>query len=472
MGRACRLAALVVLAVVAAATPPALGQSARVTETIAETENREPFENQEILERSALIAAVLERNPGLHAARSAWEAARSRIPQATSLADPVASYGVAPLSAFDGGVRFGYKLEASQSLPYPGTRRLRGEREEARAEVAEGRYETLRRHLALAASRLFDDYFLTRRALSINAEHVRLLEAFRHIATARYAAGLAAQQDPLQAEVELAHLAHREVVLGTRRDVVVSAINELLHRPPDAPLPAPRELKPLAEEEVAVLASPLAVLVDAAASRRPELSAAEGELRTAEAALALAKLERRPDFRAVAGFNSLWNEPDYRWTVGVAVNLPLRRRRIAAGIAEAEAEVEAARNRLLALRDQIASGVRQARERLTEMEHVLDLYTGRLLPAAGDQLHAARAGFETGRNSFLAVIEAEKNLRTVELGYAQALADSDSRLAELVHRLGGIPGIEPLPSVLTPISTSTSTTPESPSPAGATGDLR
>lgn len=459
---------LAVSALCVGAVATAFGQNAPVKEA----ENRDPFEGSEILERSALITAVVERNPGLRAARSAWEAARSRISQATSLADPVASYAVAPLSAFGGGVRFGHRLEVAQTLPYPGTLELRGERRRAQADVSEGRYETLRRDLALAASRLFDDYVFTEQALTINAQHLRLLEDFQRIATARYATGLAAQQDPLQAEMEHAHLMHRKVVLGARREILVSALNELLHRPPDAPMPAPREPEPPADGPLARLADPLSLLVAAAEVRRPELAAAEGEIRAAEAALALAKLERRPGFRAVAGFNSLWNERDFRWTVGVAVDLPLRRKRIAAGITEAEAEVEAARNRLLALRDRIASEVRQARERLAEMEHVLDLYTARLLPAAGDQLAAARAGFETGRNSFLAVIEAEKNLRTVELGYAQARADSNRRLAELVHRLGGLPGIDPLPRLLAPVPTPAPKTPESPAAAGTPGDLR
>jgi cobalt-zinc-cadmium efflux system outer membrane protein len=471
MGRARPVGAMVALAVSAisvGAAPVAPGPSTRATES------REPFEETKILERSALIAAVLERNPELHAASSTWEAARSRISLAKSLADPVASVGIAPLSGLDGGVRFGHKIEVSQALPRTGTLEQRGERRRGQAEVAEGRYQTLRRELALAASRLFDDYFLTDRALAINAEHVRLLEDFKRVAAARYAAGLAAQQDPLQAEVELAHLAHRGMVLATRREVIVTALNELLHRSLDAPLPTPREPEPPAGARAAVLAGPLSTLVEAAAVRRPELTVAEGEVRTAEAALALAKLDRRPGFRAVTGLNSLWNERDFRWTVGVAVDLPLRKGRIAAGIAEAEAELEAARSRLLALRDRIASEVRQAREQLAEMEHVLDLYTARLIPAAGDQLHAARAGFETGRNSFLALIEAERNVRTVELGYAEALADSDRRLVELVHRLGGVPGLDTLPGLLTvgPPHGPPLETPQGSPAAGRTGEIR
>ena len=58
-----------------------------------------------------------------------------------------------------------------------------------------------------------------------------------------------------------------------------------------------------------------------------------------------------------------------------------------------------------------------------------------------DQVDAARSGFETGRNSFLTLIDAERNLRNVELGYEEALANLGRRRAELDRALGRIPGL-------------------------------
>ncbi|MFQ5792266.1 MAG: TolC family protein, partial [Acidobacteriota bacterium] len=75
-----------------------------------------------------------------------------------------------------------------------------------------------------------------------------------------------------------------------------------------------------------------------------------------------------------------------------------------------------------------------------EAEHVVELYRSRLLPASGDHVRAALAGFETGQNSFLALIEAERNQRTIQLNYQAALADFHRRRAELDRALGRIPG--------------------------------
>ena len=92
-------------------------------------------------------------------------------------------------------------------------------------------------------------------------------------------------------------------------------------------------------------------------------------------------------------------------------------------------------------RDEVRLGVRSGADRLAEARHVVRLFRDRLLPAARDQVDAARSGFETGRNSFLALIDAERNLRNVELGYEETLADLGRRRAELDRALGRIPGL-------------------------------
>ena len=79
-------------------------------------------------------------------------------------------------------------------------------------------------------------------------------------------------------------------------------------------------------------------------------------------------------------------------------------------------------------------------DRLKEARHVLELYESRLLPASRDQIQAALAGFKASRNSFLALIEAERNQRTVRLEYERALTDAWQRRAELDRLMGRFPG--------------------------------
>lgn len=389
----------------------------------------------ERLERRALIDAVLAENPSLEAARMALAAARERVPQATSLDDPMLAYSLGPLSVASDDVRFGQALEARQRFPYPGTLRLRGEAARAGADVAAHELERVRLELATAASLLYDDYYLAHRALAINSEHVRLLENFQRIATARYAAGEAPQRDPIQAEVELAHLVHREMVLETERDVVVARLNALLHRQPGSPLPPPVERLPLPE----LAALDPARLEELALAARPELARLTAEGTAREATVALRERARYPDFEAMASYNSMWMDTAHQWMVGVAVNLPVWRDRIEAGVAEAEAEAARVGSERERLADEVRAETRIAWARLRESHHILEIYESRLLPASRDQVRAALSGFETGQVSFLALIEAERNLRFVELEYEEHLADLHRRRAELARAMGRLP---------------------------------
>lgn len=388
------------------------------------------------LERAALIDAVLAENPGLEAARMALAAARERVAQATSLDDPMLAYSFGPLSIASDDVPFGQVLEARQRFPYPGTLRLRGEAARAEAGAAAEDLQTVRLELATAASLLYDDYYLIHRALVINAEHVRLLGDFQRIATARYAAGQAPQQDPIQAEVELAHLVHREMVLETEREVLAARINTLLHRPPQTPLPPPVERLSVPELE----ALDPAGLEAAAVAARPELARLDAERAAREATVELRELARYPDFEAMASYNSMWMETEHQWMVGVGVNLPVWRDRIEAGVAEARAEVARVASERARLVDEVRAEARIAWTRLRETRHILTIYESRLIPAARDQVRAALAGFETGQVSFLALIEAERNQRTVELEYEKTLTDLHRRRAELARALGRPPG--------------------------------
>jgi outer membrane protein TolC len=76
-----------------------------------------------------------------------------------------------------------------------------------------------------------------------------------------------------------------------------------------------------------------------------------------------------------------------------------------------------------------------------EAHHVVELYQDRLIPAARAQIDAAESGYETGRNNFQALIDAERSVRSLEIEYQQALASLAQRAAELDRARGILPGL-------------------------------
>ena len=391
------------------------------------------------LDRSSYVRAVLARNPSIESARQGYRAAFSRIKQAGTFEDPMLDLGLAPLSIGSARASLGYDVSISQRLPWFGKRGLEAAAATADADASRSDFEAMKRELALSAVVLYDQYFIAVRSLEINAHHVELMRALRDGATAQFQAGRASAQDPLQAEAELAHMEHDTAILTSQRDVTMAQMNELLHRAPELTLPPPPPDLPMpsipSSTETARLESD-------AIAHRSEIIAARQRAQGAQARADRADRESYPDVTVSTSYNSMWDMPEHRWMVGLGLSLPIQTGRRAGAADEARAlraQFESEASRMIdAARTQVFVALKQ----LQESEHVLGLFEKRLLPIARDQVDAARAGFTASQNPFMAVIAAEKNLRSVELDYQLARAECDRHRAELDRALGRIPGLD------------------------------
>jgi outer membrane protein TolC len=216
-------------------------------------------------------------------------------------------------------------------------------------------------------------------------------------------------------------------------------MNELLHRAPELPLPPPaKDLEAPGGSDA--VDEPR--LETEAVDRRPDIAAARQHARAEQARADRAAREYFPDFTVSTSYTSMWDMPEHRWMVGLSFNLPVQTGRRGGAVDEANAarakfEAETER-RGDAARTQVVVAAKQ----LEESAHVLHIYEERLLPIARDEVQAARSAFTASQAPFVAVVDAEKNLRTVELEEQVARADLDRRRLELDRALGRIPGLD------------------------------
>ena len=394
------------------------------------------FAESKELDRGALIASVLARNPDVDAAREGLRAALAEVDAATGLDDPMVSYELAPLSVV-GDAPFGHRVEIRQPLPFPGKRRLAGEAALAMAEAEAAEIEAVQLELAQMTSELFDEYYVVARALAINEHHRALMTEMKESAEIQYVAGRASQQDPIQAEVELAELEIERLGLETQRAEIVAQLNGLLHRSPEAALPPPPD-----ELDLAVAPEGTSEELQALAlERRPQRDAAQARIRAAQAEIAVAKRDYYPDFELMAGYDSMWDMPEHQWMVGVMVEVPLQRGKRRAAVEKAEAETAKMRFEDESLADEIQVEVARAYRRVVEAKERVVLHEKTLLPAVRDQLDAARAGFTSAQNDFMAVVAAEEALREAELELEMARAEVSRRQAALARAVGVMPGL-------------------------------
>jgi cobalt-zinc-cadmium efflux system outer membrane protein len=391
------------------------------------------------LDRAALVQEVLRRNPSLQAAAAAWRAARARVAQERSFDDPMLAYEMAPLSISDDHAPFGHTVTLEQRLPVPGARTLRAEMASAEAAMARGSWAETELALAMAASMLYDEWYVAHRALDINAHHVASMEALQRSAEAQYAAGRGSLDDPLRAELELGELLQEQIMLESRRDMVRAEINGLLHRPPQAGLPPPPQALAVRQ----ALPEDSEALQEQALRGRPELAATRAELRGQRAAVELARKSYFPAIGVMASYSTMFEHPSHQYMVGLSLELPVQRSRRRAAVDEARAGLARVSHGQERLEDEIRVEVAKARLRLVEAMRIAELYRTRLVPAARGRASAARAAFESGRGEVAMVLEAEDALRSMELRAEISVADVARRDAELARQIGTAPGATP-----------------------------
>lgn len=393
-----------------------------------------PFPKYAELRIESLIAAVLARNPTIAEMTAAWQAASAKYPQAISLDDPMFGATIGPASFRSSEVDAAYRLEVSQKIPWHGKRDLRGQNALAEASAAGHDVQNVRLQLVESARSAFYDYYLVERALEVNDEAQRLLKDLRQNALERFTNRLAPEQDFRQAEVELGRQRERQLNLERMKLVTVARINALMHLPTSSPLPPPP--KTMAPPEAL---PDVRTLQELAAARRPDLKALADRIAADQAVLALAYTEFYPDVDVMAAYDAFWQprERDLRPMLGVRLNLPVRKDRRHAALAEAQARIAQRQAELSRQIDQVNLQVEEAFQMVLESEKTVQLYDKTILPAARENVKSAIAAYTTGKTPFLSLIEAQRSLIGLRDRYYEASAEVYRRRATLERAIGG-----------------------------------
>jgi len=398
------------------------------------TDTSNVFDGQDTLTIDALLGAVLASNSSVEQARQGWRAALARYPEATSLEDPMVSFVTAPLSIFSDAVRYGQVIEVSQSFPYPGKRKLRGQAVLAEANVAQFDQEAMRLKVARLAVALYFDLYFVNRSLEAYKEFERELTEHRETLTAHLAAGHAWQDDALKVDMDLGDVAQIRNSLDGDRDVLIAQINSLLHRRPDLALPP---LPPSLAVPASIDATSES-LQERAIATRPELRSAAAKRDGEDAKLELANRDFYPDFKIMGQYNSMWPRLEHQLMVGIGLNIPLQRDRRHAAVEVARARRGRAMAGLDVEEDKIRSEVQRTYKGYEATLKVLETYQQDIIPAAQERIAATRASLDSGRTSFIEVLRADHDLLMVKLRFQKALSNAERQRAELAISIGEI----------------------------------
>jgi cobalt-zinc-cadmium efflux system outer membrane protein len=385
-----------------------------------------------------LIEVVQNRNPSLQAMAAAWQAAAQRYPQVVSLEDPMFSVTTAPASFGSDEVEPAYALQANQKFPWFGKRAARGRMAQAETNAAFHDLEDSRIRLAEATEIAFFEYYLGNRQLELNQENTNVIRQFRDTTQTRYESNQASQQDLLQAEVELAQQVRRKIELTRSQKIAVARINTLLREPPDSPLaPPPKQLGAPSVQMDQAYFEQLAL------EQRPDLSALAAKINAEKAAVTLACKNYYPDVEVFGRYDTFWQpaetQSDLRAQTGVNVNLPIYGGRLNAAVREATFRLGQRRAEYEQRRLDVQYEVATAYQELEESRQTLQLFGEKLIPAAEQNVAAARSNYNVSKTTFLDLASAQRQLISLRDDRETTLAVYHKRLAELTRAVGGMP---------------------------------
>lgn len=392
----------------------------------------------------AAVELALTHNPGL-AALTAQSEALGHIPsQAGALPDPVVSLNALnfPVDTFkfDQEAMTQMQLAVSQSIPFPGKRKLMHAAAESEALAGLAQVAEQRDALTGAVRAAWWKLFYFDQALEIVEQNKALIRNFVEIALTKYSVGTGLQQDVLLAQLELSRLLEREARLKGRRRSAQAELNSLLDRRPDRAI----ELAKASLNTQLPELSAEAALLNQAVDSRDLLAVHQKLLDAADDRLALAERDRYPDFRLGAGYGFRQGNDPLRgggrsdfFSVMLSVNVPLyfgSKQSRAIG----QRSSERARSKFSlssALRSVEADVARNLASYEAAREEVQILETA-IIPQAQQTVASMLAGYEVNEVDFLNVINGQLTLYNAQINYWEALSEAKSALAGVAASVG------------------------------------
>jgi outer membrane protein TolC len=390
-----------------------------------------------VLTLSAAIAQALANNPEIEVARKKTEVARAKAGQAGYLEDPEANleaWGI-PLNR-PSSLRSANPIVIGvrQKLPFFGKRDLQSQVAEHEVAMAEEELRAKQIEIASRVRTAYADVFIASRSVGINNELLRLMRDITTTAESLYRAGKVPQQDVFKALLEQTDLLNR--ITSADRDLTAAqaklttlldyAISTTVETEEPNPRSLPIEMSDL--EKIAV-------------EERPDIQGVEADIRRSEAAIALAERNGKyPDFMVGLQY---WVAPDqspkHMYTPMVSITVPFApwtHGKHEYEIAEATAEKQMAQANLRAAKAMARSEIKQNWAKLQAAQKSISIYRDGLLPQAEQSFQSILGGYQTGGVSFAMLLDSQKTIRDVRLGYYKALVEYEQALADLERALG------------------------------------
>ncbi len=389
----------------------------------------------------ALIEEALKANPEIKQRGQLKAAAQEAVGPAGSLDNPKASFNLLNLPvdtwSFAQEPMTQKQFTLSQTIPFPGKRRLRSEVAEEQARSDDLSYQDKINEIRAMVIQKYWGLALTYSGYDITQRNKQFWEQVVKVAETRYGVGMGRQADVLQSQVELGTYLNRLLQWRQRQESVQAELNALRSKAPQEPVPQPRPLhsRPFRLKLEDLLAQ---------AKSRPQLEAVKALIAKQDKAVNLAHKAYYPDFTIGLGYGlreTLDNpqrtkQADF-FTTSFMVDLPIwYGSKIKPNIREQVERRSAAKEAYRAAWDRLAAAIKDRYAKLQRLDQQITLYEQGIIPQAKQAASASLADYSVGMLDFARLYQNQIAAFNAELAVQEYLKDFEENWAELEWLVG------------------------------------
>jgi cobalt-zinc-cadmium efflux system outer membrane protein len=400
-----------------------------------------------VLTLEGAIRLALDTNPELRASGGRIGAAAGRAYQAKLWSNPELE-----LSAEDWPINSGHGFSdskqtvgLSQAIPFPGKKKLDRQIGVSGVRFSEAELDLRRLELIRDVTTAFYQVLAAERLVAVTGELVAVAESSAATARKRVAAGAAADQEQLRAEISLEQAKTERS--GFQGELVTArqTLAMLFGRPDLTGVPVSGALAETVSPGL-LEQGPDRWLAD-----HPNVVAARTSREQARLELRRARLEPYPDVKIGVAGGRIGETDESIIQLGFSVPLPIidrgkgKQQEARAKVTVADAELAGVEQRLLRDWGTASQRLRTAAEQVAS-------YRERILPKANEALRLVQTGFEQGKFGFIDLLDTQRTTAEVRLAYQQKLLELNVARAEIEALLAWRP-VGPKPTPATPSQT-------------------
>ncbi|MBU4418418.1 MAG: TolC family protein [Candidatus Omnitrophica bacterium] len=384
---------------------------------------------------SALIKEAQKNNLDILAAKSRYEAAKARIPQAKSLENPSIGFtsgkiprGTLKLNKTMAEDRM---LSINQAIPWFGKLSLKGKIALVESQMIAGEYRDKELQIINEVKQDYYALFMNYKKTELNQASLIFLKEIIEIAEAKYVVGDIPQADLFKINLELSKLNNDIDNLRQERGALETRLNVLLNRKPDALLDAP-ELK-----EGLLFSKDLEVLYRLAFENQPELLIFSYAIEKNKYAKSLAKKSFLPDIMTGVVLRGITTGAIGPWDLMLAFSVPLwfwTKQRYE--VKEAIANLEEAQGAYSAMKNRAIAEVKELTVKVRIAQDKINLYKNTQIPLVEGSISTSRSAYLSNKGDIMMLLDSERMLVETKMNYYSALVEYHMNFADLERTVG------------------------------------